>query len=306
MKLRLARPSELAAAAMLLVGGKSGISSTLTPYTQVIIAKLERMGINVSRQVVAEEGGDLVGCCAFPRLDASSAHVMAPSVDAARCGEPAELKVALIERAATEAHRKGASMVQTIVETGDTAHLALFRDAGFGFLAELAFLERKISKEDLDFKEPAGFDFAAYGRNTEDHFVEVLEKTYEATLDCPRLSEIRTVNEILESHKLTGTFDPTLWHLVKLNGRDVGVILFNYLDATDVYHLTFMGVVADMRGRGIGKMLVRFGLRRLAERASGKLSLAVDVENWPARKIYDETGFGEKSRKKVLIKLYGR
>jgi len=304
MELRPARPSEFVAASMLLVGGRSEIPPALMPYYRTVISKLEKMGIDVSRQIVAENAGSLVGCCAFPRLDASSAHVMMPGIDASHCRDVRRLKVALIERAAQEAGRKGARMVQTIVETGDTAGVAVFQDAGFEFLAELAFLERAVRKEELLFEEPEGFEFITFEEGLEPYFVEVLEKTYVGTLDCPRLSEIRTVREILESHKLTGTFDPTLWHLVKMGGREAGVILFNYLDSTDVYHLTFMGVVSEMRGRGIGKLLVRFGLARLASRTNAKVSLAVDVENWPARRIYDETGFGEKSRKKVLIRLF--
>jgi len=94
-----------------------------------------------------------------------------------------------------------------------------------------------------------------------------------------------------------------MWFLVSMEGERAGVLLLNYLKAQTAFNLTFMGVTPEMRGRGLGETIVRFSLATIARSRPAPLTLAVDLRNWPARKIYDRLGFVETSRKTVLVKI---
>ena len=42
-------------------------------------------------------------------------------------------------------------------------------------------------------------------------FERAIERSYEQSLDCPELSELRTVQDALAGHRAAGTFDASLW-----------------------------------------------------------------------------------------------
>ena len=47
----------------------------------------------------------------------------------------------------------------------------------------------------------------------------------------------------------------------------------------------------DRRRRGIGRTLVRYAVERAAELGYGELSIGVDLDNYPAIRLYTEEGF---------------
>jgi ribosomal protein S18 acetylase RimI-like enzyme len=226
---------------------------------------------------------------------------MVPSAET----ENIELERGMIECAVAEARRLGAKLVQTVLEKEDWPRQTAFRDAGFEPLAELSFMERHPQRADCAMEAPPWLRFITYEKDREGVFLDVIRSTYEGTLDCPALSSLRTAEETLEGHKRSGKFDPLMWFLAfDKRNTPVGVLLLNLMEISDRFNVTFMGVVAEFRGRGLGMAFVKYALRRICETHRTVLTLAVDTRNWPACRIYKEAGFVETARKEVLYRYF--
>ena len=56
-------------------------------------------------------------------------------------------------------------------------------------------------------------------------------------------------------------------------------------------YLSRLVVRPDCRRQGIGRTLVRFAVKKAAELGYNELSIGVDLDNYPALKLYAEEGF---------------
>ena len=54
--------------------------------------------------------------------------------------------------------------------------------------------------------------------------------------------------------------------------------------------LVYMGVVPEHRGTGLGRALVGQAIRKTRDLGGQVLTVAVDSNNTPARKLYEEAG----------------
>ena len=63
--------------------------------------------------------------------------------------------------------------------------------------------------------------------------------------------------EVLSGYRTTGVFDPQRWLLVRQDGEDVGCLLLADHPTSSQWELVYMGLVPEVRGRGLGIELVR-------------------------------------------------
>lgn len=134
-----------------------------------------------------------------------------------------------------------------------------------------------------------------------DLFADLVERTYQATLDCPDLSRFRTPRQTLQGYRSSSAFDPATWfHVKDHNNRDVGcLVMASHHDtqspspdpSNTVSELVYMGLVPEARGQGHGQRLVDYVMQRTREQGRKRVILAVDQTNTPARSIYDQFGF---------------
>ena len=145
-----------------------------------------------------------------------------------------------------------------------------------------------------------------------DSFAQLVESTYDDTLDCPRLGEFRTASETLRGYQAGPAFAPTLWFRitdsVDESSLPIGcLILAKHENSPNpnnpdpepaaeasgtepVLEIVYMGIVPEARGRGYGKCLVDGAFAAVADAGGTKLILGVDRANTPARTIYDRMG----------------
>lgn len=140
-----------------------------------------------------------------------------------------------------------------------------------------------------------------------DHLLlRALEATYEQTLDCPELCGMRTTDDVLASHKAAGTFDPTLWWLLELDGKPEGCCLISASPAQRALELVYLGISPRVRGMGLGKRLLALGIAHAsAHHRAWPVHCAVDQRNEPARKLYERFGFEETGRREALVRVLG-
>lgn len=244
----------------------------------------------------------------------------------AGAGEQSE-RVALIHRvceaaaAATPEGKPPAVLAQALLETRETEVARAFRVAGFLQLGDLAYMRRPVQRtpgrlleqaalpawpegmtvRSLDELARAGADEAAI----RERLLLALERSYIDTRDCPELCGMRSLEDVLESHRSVGVLDPTLWWLIENRDGPQGCLLLSAAPEQDSVELVYLGLAPAVRGMGLGAKLLAFGLRHLYDtvlapegvsghphvQGTGGVTCAVDTRNAPAMRLYRRAGF---------------
>jgi ribosomal protein S18 acetylase RimI-like enzyme len=120
-------------------------------------------------------------------------------------------------------------------------------------------------------------------------FHATLIRAHDASLDCPELHGLLTPDEVLAGYRDSAP-DPATWWLALADDRPAGVLLLNGDE------LTFLGVVPEVRRRGVGRSLLDLALRQ-----SPALSLIVDARNTPAFQLYRSAGLEVVGAREVFL-----
>jgi ribosomal protein S18 acetylase RimI-like enzyme len=211
---------------------------------------------------------------------------------------------ALIDHACRDLARSNVNLAQALIEPTEQRERAAFVGGGFIELAHLSYLERPLSHQFpvVEPRWPPGAMVERYRAAISGDLAEALERSYEKTLDCPGLYGLRRTADIIEGHKATGEFDPSLWTLLRLEGRPAGAILLNPFPAQRTVELVYLGLAARARGKGLGRQLLRHGLCLLRGRRERTLTLAVDQRNAPALALYASEGMRPVLQRVALIR----
>lgn len=199
-------------------------------------------------------------------------------------------------------------LAQGLLEPGETEAAGAYLDAGFVKLADLAYLRRDISRFARYTRPewPAGVRVVRMSELPWDTgqslLVRAMEASYEGTLDCPALCGMRTVEDVLASHKSVGTFDPAIWWLVTVAGQPAGCMLLSRFPAHETVELVYLGLGRLLRGKGIGAGLIELALAELQALGEKSLACAVDLNNAPALTLYKRLRFKEFAQRSALIR----
>ena len=252
-------------------------------------------------------------------------------------------RIALVHHACAEVAaaradgRPRAVLAQALLEPRETEATQALIGAGFQRLGDLAYLRRPLPRagpgRSLDQAGNPRWPARLRVRSVEqllseghtphridEWIVSALEASYVDTLDCPELCGMRGMDDVLDSHKSVGVFDPALWWIA-LDESDVAraCLLLAVCPEQDSVELVYLGLDPNVRGLGLGSTLVQFGLRRLydgslgAGSATGKprveggggITCAVDSRNAPAMKLYRRSGFERFGLRVPLVKRLG-
>ncbi|MCE9620315.1 MAG: GNAT family N-acetyltransferase [Planctomycetes bacterium] len=181
-------------------------------------------------------------------------------------------------------------LIQYLGDPDDALELGVLQEAGFLQLAVLASMERANIR---NARRPAPVAEVELTSETlpDETMLELLQATYEESLDCPGLSELRHDRDILEGHRRGGNFDPRLWTVLRHGGRNVGVAILNRTPAADCIELAYFGLAKHARGKGLGAHLLDHALFLAAKQPERSVLLAVDERNSPALRLYHSRGF---------------
>jgi ribosomal protein S18 acetylase RimI-like enzyme len=202
--------------------------------------------------------------------------------------------------------QQGVKIVQTLLlpEESELADALLRHD--FTHVTSLWYMRHELARIESCAERPECFSFQMYKTGNHDGFRQTLEQTYQGTQDCPEINGVRELDEVLEGHQAQGVHDPERWWLALENGRPVGVLMLAVMPEWDSFDISYLGVVPEARGRGVGKALAGKALCE-ARRAGARLvTLAVDARNRPAWKMYLGLGFEAYDRREVYLAIWKR
>jgi RimJ/RimL family protein N-acetyltransferase len=215
-------------------------------------------------------------------LHGSQVEVWPPTADDDATAE------ALVIHAVITWRCRGARVFQSVVLPQHAGCLSALARAGFRAITSLAFLERAITEADRS-TTAATLSVRAIARD-DASFAALLALTYQGGQDVPELNGTRSGDEILAGYRAALAHDPPLWFAVQQHETDIGIIILNPLKGHDL-ELSYMGLTPPWRGRGLGHALGALAVHLAAELDATRLTLAADVRNRAAHRVYLQLGF---------------
>ncbi len=224
----------------------------------------------------------------------------------------------LIESACRGLVAEGAPVVlaQSLLGPADADALGAFERAGFMRLAELAFMRRTVTRAGRGrIADPAGVSLVPLAdlppAEARARLKNALSKSYEQTLDCPALCGLRSIDDVIDSHRAVGKYDPRWWWLVMADdspdAKPEGCVLLNLNADGRHCELVYVGVSQRLRGKGLGAELLRYAIARLGAMGGvEELGCAVDTANVPALRLYERAGFVRVQTRVAVVRPLGR
>ncbi len=209
-------------------------------------------------------------------------------------------------------------LVQGLLETEETQAADALTHVGFVRLGDLVYMRRPLAgassrraaKPDtvnwpagitvrpMSLIDPAEHD-AVLGR--------ALARSYIDTLDCPELCGLRSIDDVIDSHRAVGEMDLSKWWIIEENGVAEGAMLLS--DCPDqsppMIELVYLGLSPALRGRGLGAGLLKMGLASVSGGSATTIACAVDTRNIPAMKLYKRAGFQRFSVRVPMVRGLG-
>jgi ribosomal protein S18 acetylase RimI-like enzyme len=197
---------------------------------------------------------------------------------------------------------RGTTLAQSLLWGREAPEATTLVSCGFRHLADLCYMVAPAASESAEQARSAEpVEFAAFDVAARQHLAEIIEQTYQGTLDCPALDGLRASADVLDEYRTIGESGTDLWRVVRAEGADVGCLLLADHPGQDQVELVYMGLVPAARGRGWGAAIVRQALRTAAARRRARVVLAVDAANEPALKMYGRAGFVEFDRRAAYL-----
>jgi mycothiol synthase len=314
---RLVRPGNDAQLALrglrVLVGGpesspgvcaRSG-DREVTDKVSAFLAYAQSINLDARLQVLALHTSPdatpiIAATCLWVPSPGHTAMLFAPSLSEYPDAAPAARLA--IEAAMEDARQQGVVLIQTMMEPSDAAGKTVFSYAGLTQLATLNFMERRPPLHPPAFELPGDLTLAAYEARTHSLFADAIVRSYEQTLDCPALSGMRDVEDVIEGHKAVGVFDPQFWGVLLRGDQPMGCLLLAEIPARNGLELVYLGLTPEARGRGLGRLLMQRVLAIASRRQFAVATLAVDAANTPALRLYRRCGYTSAAQRVAMIK----
>jgi GNAT superfamily N-acetyltransferase len=192
------------------------------------------------------------------------------------------------------------SLIQTTITQNGLGNEELFLAGDFSKLCDLEIMEAAVAA-DLCAATDEKIGWQPFTPETQERFEKVISQSYEGTMDCPGLSGLRTMGEVVEGHRYSGIFEPKGWWLMEYEGEDVGVILLNSTEeVANRLELVYMGLARRARGKRLGRVLLSRAFEAAGWLDKKIIRLAVDRKNVPAIKLYRRFGFVPVAHQLVL------
>lgn len=184
------------------------------------------------------------------------------------------------------ARRHGAGPLAVWIRHATASDEACARSEGFEVDRRLAVMGRTAA-DAPEPELPDAVNIRSYQDQDEDHVVAVLREAYEGTPDGG------WDHEGFRERRAYDWFDPRDL-LVADDGRGIAGIHWTKRRGDGVGEVYNLAVADRARGTGLGRALLRAGLRHLHDRGCHEVILWVDRANEPAVSLYTSEGFAER------------
>jgi ribosomal protein S18 acetylase RimI-like enzyme len=255
--------------------------------------ELDPQGIFVLRGPTGLRGAMV--CLPVP---GKSALVWPPGV---RDERPTEVEDTLVRHAVAWLRQRGVKLAQTLLSPQEAHLAAALERNGFAAVTRLWYMRHELSLQIEWLNTPTRLAYQSFDESAA--FRQTLLRTYVGTRDCPEVSGVRTIEEVLEGHRAQGVFDPERWWLGLEGGHPVGVLMLTEMPESGDWEVAYIGVVPEARRRGFGREMLLHALCEARAAEAPSLTLSVDSRNQPAWQLYRALGFEAYDQRLVYLAL---
>jgi mycothiol synthase len=210
----------------------------------------------------------------------------------------------LVRQALQWVRARGAKLAQSLLTQDEVALAAGLERNGFRHVTRLWYLASDLSAPVSMLSTPARLEYWPYDPDRPGALHQTLLRTYDGTLDCPEISGLRTVEEVIAGHRAQGRFDPARWWLALDRERAAGVLLLTVMPESGDWDISYLGIVPESRRSGFGRELVLKALFEAKAAGASRVTLSVDARNVPALHLYAAMGFVPYDRREVYLAIW--
>jgi mycothiol synthase len=292
---RPARPVELHAAVGMILGSptRPAPAAQVAEFINSAVARK----IDVQGIWVAENAGKIVWAL-LPILNPGKTLLLLTSSEMAATNIPA---AHLVKDICAHFAAQGFQLAQVLLESQHHLSRRFFANLGFKEIAELIYLQGNIPRNAAAPPLAEHMRWLEYAPETHAVFADAIMQTYRDSLDCPDLSGLRDIDDVIAGHQATGEFDPAGWQLLLRGDQPLGVFLLSRIPQSDAMELVYLGLAPEARGKGLGLFLMRQVFFLILRAQRRRLSLAVDSKNEPALKLYYRFGMQQVATRWAMI-----
>lgn len=203
------------------------------------------------------------------------------------------------------------ALLQCLTQPEDTILTQSLRRAGFRDISLLEYLDADLSSaatlQWLDSarpEQPLLGTILTYSEATHQPLADLIAATYQGSLDCPFLTDLRPMDDVIAGHQSAGRFDPRRWLIFLDSSGPAGCILLNENPLHPVLEVVYMGVHPRLRRCGLGRRLLTEAFQLAHREDITRVTLAVDACNDPARRLYAAAGFHEVMRRRAMVRVF--
>jgi ribosomal protein S18 acetylase RimI-like enzyme len=260
---------------------------------------IRRKELNPAGIIVVREAAGLRGALICQPMPGASGLIWPPQTIPRN---HRDTEAQLIQFACRWLAGEGAKLVQSLLLPEESGLARPLEHHGFAKITRLCYLRHQLNLPATSFQEAERLIYQFYDSCESELFHQTLLRTYEQTLDCPEVSGVRTVEEIIAGHKSQGIHNPRHWWLAFQEGRPAGILLLAEMVDGKGWDILYLGVVPEARRQGFGRELIRKALREAKSAAAPQLTLAVDARNRPAYNLYQQLGFEAFDEREVYLR----
>jgi mycothiol synthase len=254
--------------------------------------------INLGETCVAEVNGKLIWA-GLPMVSPGRTALLFTPAESIDGGVAAHQ---LVEYMCANLAGRGVFLAQVLLDPAKNDARQFFASHHFIEMAELLYLNGPAPRAPVAPVLPAEFRWEHYSAQTHGLFAAAIQASYQNSLDCPGLTGMRHIDDVIEGHRATGEFDTNLWQVLYRKDEPMGVLLLSRIPGIDSLELVYLGLAPAARGRGLGDLLMRQAMFQVVKENRRRLSLAVDSINLPAAKLYYRFGMARLTSKVAMVR----
>lgn len=281
--------------------------ANLERHVTAFLQYAHALSLDLGRQWVCTEGRETLTACTCIESPGRTAILLLP--DGGAAAPRADALAALVQHVIRSEAQRDVHVLQCLIRPDHQEHAALLGRLGFTDLAILSYMEwtPPVGAEPAEPALPPSLNsddirWVTYDEKRHDEFSRLVAATYRDSLDCPGLSKLRDIDDVITGHKASGRFHPDHWLLLRCRGAAIGCILFGEHPLKPTMDLVYMGVCPQWRRKGIARLLLGRGLALATRRSCSSVTLAVDTNNLPALELYRSARFRETTRRRAMIR----
>jgi ribosomal protein S18 acetylase RimI-like enzyme len=248
-----ARPNERAAAFRLVfrsLPDEERNLRILNAMQLVETGQLDPAGV-----LVARRREELLGALVCMTIPGGSGLVWPPqAVDGP---DRTKIEDSLLQHASAWLRKQGCKLGQGLLSHAELDMAPSLERNGYDHITGLWYMRHDLDLPTAVLLAPERFTYRAYEGDAVPLFHETLLRTYEGTQDCPEVTGVRTLEEIIEGHRSQGRHDPKLWWLALDGNQPAGVVLLTEMPEWESWDISYFGVVPEARRRGVGRDMLR-------------------------------------------------